>query len=177
MNLKSIIETILFVHGEPIEAKKLAGITGASQEEIQESLRELTHEYADRGFCIMHYDGKYQLGSNPANAHYVTELVKSEFSEELSRTAMETLAIIAYKGPLTRIQIEYIRGVNSSFILRTLLMRGLVERMDNPKDARSYLYHTSGDFLRHLGVTRREDMPHFEEYHQQQIEILEPEQQ
>lgn len=177
MNLKSIIETILFVHGEPITLERLANIAGAREEDARESLNELIHEYTNRGFCIMQYDGTYQLGSNPTNAQYVNELVKSEFSEELSRTAMETLAIIAYKGPLTRVQIEYIRGVNSSFILRTLLMRGLVERTEDSKDARSYCYQASGGFLQHLGITRRENLPHFEEFNKQQIEILELKQQ
>ena len=86
---------------------------------------------------------------------------------------METLAIIAYKGPLTRAHIEYVRGVNSSFTLRNLVMRGLVERMENPKDARSYLYGTSFNFLKHLGVARPEDLPRFEEFKKEKIEVLE----
>ena len=86
---------------------------------------------------------------------------------------METIAIIAYKGPLTRLDIEYVRGVNSSFIIRNLLMRGLVERVENPKDARSYLYKVSFDFLKHLGVTGIEDLPQYQEFKKSRIEVLE----
>ena len=95
--------------------------------------------------------------------------MKSEFSEELSRAAIETAAIIAYQGPITRAEIEYVRGVNSSFILRGLLMRGLVERIENPKDARSYLYRISFDFLKHLGLTKIEDLPQYQEFRQEKM--------
>ena len=99
--------------------------------------------------------------------------MKSEFNEELSRAAVETAAIIAYQGPLTRVDIEYVRGVNSSFILRSLMMRGLIERVENPKDARSYLYRISFDFLKHLGVVRIEELPQYEELHKEKMGGLE----
>lgn len=173
MALKSIIETILLVHGEPISLEKLARSVRAEKKEVEQALRELEEEYKERGFVIIRHGNSYQLGSNPANAAYIEDMVKDEFSEELSRAALETVAIIAYKGPLTRAQIEYVRGVNSSFTVRNLLMRGLVERIDNPKDARVYLYQISFDFLRHFGITKREDLPHFEEFTHEKIEILE----
>lgn len=173
MNLKSIIESILFSYGEPLSLEKLTKLTKVKKEEIREALDALSKEYTGRGLVILEKDGEYQMGSNPANAKYVEDLVKNEFSEELSRAAVETIAIIAYKGPLTRAQIEYVRGVNSSFTLRNLLMRGLVERIENPKDARSYLYRVSFDFLRHLGLTKLEDLPQYEEFKKERIEVLE----
>ena len=156
MNLKSILESILFVYGEPIEAAMLTELTGRSEDEVTAALSELEREYQTRGFTLIKKDGAYQLGTNPENAIYLDQLVKSQFSQELSRSALETLAVIAYKGPVARPQIEYIRGVNSAFTVRSLLMRGLIERVENPKDARSFLYRVSFDFLKHMGVTTME---------------------
>ena len=161
------------MYGEPLELEKLVKISKAGEEEIKKALLDLKKDYQTRGLTILEKDGLYQLGSNPDNTKYIEELVKSEFNEELSRAAMETIAIIAYKGPLTRLDIEYVRGVNSSFIIRNLLMRGLVERVENPKDARSYLYKVSFDFLKHLGVTGIEDLPQYQEFKKSRIEVLE----
>lgn len=172
MNLKSVLETILFVHGEPITLEKLKKVTQCDGKDIVGALDELEKEKG-RGVVLLKKDGSYQLGSNPENTSYIEELVKSEFSEELSKAALETIAIIAYKGPLTRVQIEYVRGINSAFTLRNLLMRGLVERIENPKDARSYLYRISFNFLKHLGVTKVEDLPSFNEFKSEKIEMLE----
>ena len=172
-NLKSIIETILFVVGEPISLTKLAKTAQVEEGEVKQVLEDLEKDYRDRGLAILRKEDEFQLGTNPDNKEYVEGLLRGELGEELSRAALETVAIVAYKGPLTRAQIEYIRGVNSSFILRNLLMRGLVERIDNPKDSRSYLYKISFDFLKHFGITKMEDLPGFAELHRYKIEILE----
>ena len=173
MNLKSIIETILFVRAEPIDVTTLAKITKRAGKEVRAALAELAREYSERGLIFIEKDGMWQLVSNPVHASFVEELVKSEFTQELSRSGLETLAIIAYKGPISRIEIEYLRGVNSSFTVRNLLMRGLVERMENPKDARSYLYRVTFDFLKHFGLTGMSELPRFEEFKKQVIEIPE----
>jgi len=162
-DLAAILESILFAHGEPLDIQRLAVVTEKPAEEVLYALRELSGALRGRGLVLIEKDGAWQLGSSPASARYVEKLVKSEFSEELSRAALETLAIIAYKGPLTRAEIEYIRGVNSSFTLQTLLMRGLAERRESPQDARSYLYRASFDFLKYLGLARIEDLPRYEE--------------
>ncbi|QQG45301.1 MAG: SMC-Scp complex subunit ScpB [Candidatus Sungiibacteriota bacterium] len=172
-NLKSIIETLLFIYGEPLALEKLIKIAKNKKEAVLEALSGLKKDYEGRGLTLLEKDNTYQLGSNPANAKYVEDLVKSEFTEELSRAALETVSIVAYKGPLTRAQIEYVRGVNSSFTLRNLLMRGLVERIENPKDARSFLYRVSFDFLKHLGLTKIGDLPQYEEFRKEKIEVLE----
>lgn len=164
MNLTSILETILFVRGEPIALKKLCALTKKSEEDVRGALAILKEGYANRGLALLEKDGEYQLGSNPENAPWVEALMKDAFSEELSKSALETLAIVAYRGPLSRAQIEYIRGVNCSFVLRNLSMRGLVDRIENPRDARSYLYRVSFDFLKHIGKTSVEELPGFEEF-------------
>lgn len=164
MELKYIIESLLFVHGEPLSTDKLARVTKTKKEEIKRALEELKEEYRGRGLVILEKDDQWQLGTNPENARYIEELLKGEFTAELSRAALETVAIVAYKGPLTKAEIEYLRGLNSSFTLRNLLMRGLVERIENPKDARSYLYRVSFDFLKHFGAAKVENLPGYQEF-------------
>jgi len=167
MNLLSILESILFVHGEALDMERLARATGKPADDIRRVLGELAAGYEGRGLALVEKDGLYQLSSNPANAPYVEKLFRSEFGEELSRAGLETIAVIAYQGPLTRAEIEYARGVNCSFILRSLLMRGLIERRDNPQDARSYLYEIGLDFLKYMGLARIEDLPRYQELKQE----------
>ena len=99
-------------------------------------------------------------------------LVRSELSEELSRSSRETVAVIAYKGPVSRPEIDYIRGVNSSYALRNLLLRGLILREESPDTTRGYRYSVSGDFLKYLGVSKIEDLPGYEEFKEQSAAAL-----
>lgn len=163
MLLKHKIESILFVTGEPVSEKKLAKALEISQGEVRQALEELRGDYNNRGIVVLQKEDEWQFGTSPECAGLIEHLVKSEFTEELSRAALETLTIVAYRGPLTRHDLDFIRGVNSSFMLRNLLLRGLIERVENPKDARSYLYKISFDFLKHLGLARVEDLPHYAE--------------
>ena len=173
MVLKSMIETILFVHAEPTSVGMLAKLTKYNKKEVEGALAGLVEEYKERGFMLLHKGDEWQLASSSANADVIENLVKSEFTQELSRSSLETLTIVAYKGPISRIEVEYLRGVNSSFTMRNLLMRGLIERVENPKDARSYHYQVTFDFLKNFGLTHIEQLPRFEEFKQKKIEILE----
>lgn len=163
MELKHKIEAILFVTGEAVSEKKLLKVLEKPREEVCQALEELRSDYNNRGIVVLQKEDEWQFGTSPEHTELIEHLVKSEFTEELSRSALETLTIVAYKGPLTRAELDFIRGVNSSFMLRSLLLRGLVERVENLKDARSYLYKISFDFLKHLGVTRVEDLPQYTE--------------
>jgi segregation and condensation protein B len=109
------------------------------------------------------FDGKVQLVASAYSVEPVKKLIKSDFEEDLSQAALETLAIIAYRGPVSRAAVENLRGVNCSFILQSLAIRGLVEKKNNPEDGRSYIYNVTFDFLKHLGLGRLEDLPKFEE--------------
>ena len=91
----------------------------------------------------------------------IEELCKEELSRDLGKAGLETLSIVLYRGPITRSGIDYIRGVNSTFILRNLLIRGLVEKIPNPNDQRSFLYRATFDLLSHLGIPRVEDLPEY----------------
>jgi len=162
--LKSAIESILFVSGEPMKISRIAKITGAPKPEVENAIMILQGEYSSsgRGMVIIKKEDEIQLATNPDNARLIDDLVKSEIQENLSRAALEVISIVAYRGPITRMAVEAIRGVNCSFTLRALLMRGLLERIENPKDNRSYLYKISFDFLKKLGIERIEKLPDYE---------------
>jgi segregation and condensation protein B len=162
--LKSAIESILFISGEPVKVSRIAKVTGAARPEVENALMMLANDYAGvgRGLAILRKEDEAQMATNPENAQLVDQLVKSEIQENLSRASLEVLSIIAYRGPITRVEVEAIRGVNCSFTVRSLLMRGLVERIENPRDNRGYLYKISFDFLRKLGVDSVSRLPDFE---------------
>lgn len=162
-NHKSIIESLLFVSGEPVALKNIARLLDISADEVEKSVEDLSKEYKEnRGLKILNKDGEVQLVTSPENSEFVAKFMKRDMEQDLSRAALETLSIIAYRGPISRPAIEEIRGVNSSFSLRNLLLRGLIERVDNQKDKRSFLYKISFDFLKLLGVQKNEDLPDYE---------------
>jgi segregation and condensation protein B len=157
------LEAVLFIHGEPLGRKKLAQILGAAPEEVDALLLEYEATLADagRGLALIKDHEKVQLVTKPQFHHILETFVKEELKEDLTPAALETLAIIAYFGPIARSRIDYQRGVNSMFILRSLLLRGLVERFPDPAHANSFLYQASFDLWKHLGITKKEDLPEF----------------
>ena len=163
MNPKSVIESILFSIGEPISIEKLARTIERDKDSVKNIIEELEKDYKNesRGLEIIKKGEEIQLVSSPENSNYVEKIIKDELQEDLTPASLEALAIIAYKGPVTRAEIEEIRGVNSSFILRNLLIRGLVERRGHPEDARAYIYEISFDFLRKLGLKSIEELPEY----------------
>jgi len=162
--LKSIIESALFVKGEPIKISQLAKIVRVKKSEIIESVQKLVRKYKqnDSGLIIIKKNDKVQLATKPENAKYINQIIKKDLQNSLSRTALEVLAIIAYRSPISRLDIEAIRGVNSSFTLRNLLMRGLIIRETNSKDQRGYLYEISFEFLKKMGITSIKKLPNYE---------------
>lgn len=162
--LKSIIESVLFTNGEPLKIARLQKITGISKPEIENALMILSGEYASqgRGLRIIKKNDQVQMATSPDNADYVRQLVEGELQESLSNASLEVLSVVAYRGPITRSEIESIRGVNCSYTLRNLLMRGLVERNDNPKDGRGYIYSISFEFLKKLGMEDMKKLPDYE---------------
>lgn len=162
--LKSIVESLLFVSGEPLSIVKIAKITETPVEEVENCVMLLQKEYAGRkrGIVIIRKEKEVQMATDPENASVIDKLIKSEIQENLSRAGLEVLSIIAYRGPITRIEVEAIRGVNCSFTVRSLMMRGLLERIENPKDNRGYLYKISFDFLKKLGLDSVEKLPDYE---------------
>ena len=165
MNTKSILESLLFVSGEPLSFKKLSKLTSLSKEDLSFSAKELAKDYTyqKRGLRLVINDNKIQMVTAGENREYVEKFLKADIKGDLSKAALEVMSIIAYRGPISRAGIEEIRGVNSSFILRLLTIRGLAERISNPNDARSYLYKISLNFLKKLGIEKVEDLPDYAE--------------
>lgn len=163
--IKSIIESILFVSGEPIKIKKIATIAKLKIEEIKNGIESLRQDLisANRGVRIIEKEDEIQMATNSENAEYINEFLKNELEQGLTRASLETLAIVAYRGPLTRMEVEQVRGVNCSFALRYLLLRGLIDRVENLNDSRSWHYKISFDFLKKLNFSRAEDLPRYEE--------------
>ncbi|MDE2001698.1 MAG: SMC-Scp complex subunit ScpB [Patescibacteria group bacterium] len=160
------VEAMLFIYGEPIEMKKLAKIVGLKEADLESAIAAYETELArdERGLTLVRDKSKVQLVTKPAFAKMLEDITKQEFSESLTPAALETLSIISYAGPISRADIEFIRGVNSSFIVRTLLMRGLVDRETDPKRSNTYLYRTSFELLRHLGLQKNADLPDYAKY-------------
>lgn len=164
--LQSALEALLFIYGEPMEVKKAANTLEVKPAEIEEAAKLLAQKLIDNksGLALVWYDGKMQLTTKPEFSLLLEKVVKSELNEALTPAGLETLSIVAYSAPVSRAEIDYIRGVNSTFILRNLLLRGLIDRENDPKRANAYIYKPSFDFLKHIGVSRMEDLPEFEKF-------------
>lgn len=165
-NLVSKIEALLFIYGEPIEQKKMAKILNLKEADLAQGISLLEAELIreERGLILIQDKNKLQLVTKPAFSKLLEEVTKQEFTEALTPAALETLSIVMYSGPISRADIEYIRGVNSSFTLRALLMRGLVERDVDSKRSNAYVYKASFELLRHLGLSKNEDLPDYQKY-------------
>jgi len=162
-SLKSVLESLLFISGEPVKIGKLAKICDTAKDDIEAILLEMDADFRkeERGLIIIRKDDSVQLATNPNNSEYVNQMVSGELNADLSRSSLETLSIIAYKGPVTRSQIEVIRGVNCSYVLRGLLMRGIIERRE-ASDIRGYIYEVSFDFLKQIGIGNVKELPDWE---------------
>jgi len=166
-SLLAIIEGILFASGAPQRIAKIAKVIGKDIIETKNLLIQLKKQYQDkdRGLDLVFLEDKVQLVSSPEISFYIEKFLEKDFSEELSFPLLETLAILAYKGPMSRHQIEEIRGVNSVYALRALCLRGLVEREPHPDIPRAYLYKVSFEFLKHLGLSSLKELPEYEKFH------------
>jgi len=152
--IKSIIEALLFVANEPLSIKTIAEITERSEYEVEVSLMEIKAdcEREGKGFCLLEVAEGYSFVTRPEFASYIEKLVKPRLNN-LTQAALETLAIIAYKQPVTKSEIDEIRGVNSDSAINTLLARSLIEdagRKESP--GRPIIYETTRDFLKYFGL-------------------------
>lgn len=162
-SLELKIEAVLFFKGEPVSAKRLSEILKVSKEEITEAVASLKNSLAERGVVLIENNGEYALGTSPELSDLIESLQKEELSRDLSKASLETLSIILYKNGASRPEIDYVRGVNSSFTLRALSVRGLIEKTLDPKDSRRYLYKPSFELLSFMGVKSVEELPDYSE--------------
>ncbi|MEK7606023.1 MAG: SMC-Scp complex subunit ScpB [Patescibacteria group bacterium] len=161
LDIASQIEAILFYKGEPVPHKELAQILAISIDEVQRGLDTLKIRLNDRGLSLILKDDEALLATAPAMSDRLEKLTKEELERDLGKAGMETLTIIAYHGPVTRAQIDHIRGVNSTFSVRQLMIRGLIERTENPKDMRAFLYRPTFELLSYMGLSTLRELPDY----------------
>lgn len=163
MNLDAKIEAILFWKGESVSVKKLSQILDASEEDILAGISLLEEKLKDRGLQIIRKEDEILLGTHKDASQIIEKLFKDELVKDLGKAGLETLSIILYRSPVARKDIDYIRGVNSQFIVRNLLIRGLIERVQSDSDQRQFLYKPTFELLAHLGISKIEDLPEYAE--------------
>lgn len=177
MNLETKIEAILFWKGEPFSRKKLSEILKVGDIEINESIEKLKANLKERGIVLLEKAtasggvpqeagknlNELMLGTAPELSKLIEDLQKEELNKELSKASLETLSIVLYKNGVSRAEIDYIRGVNSSFTLRALSVRGLIEKTIDSKDARRFIYKPSFELLSYMGVKSVEELPDYGE--------------
>jgi segregation and condensation protein B len=158
------VEAILFSSTQPLAVKAIAKAAGESVEAVEKAITGLTERYEskDSGVRLLQHDGRIQLVTAPNCEPVVGALQREELEGELTKPSIETLSVIAYRGPISKPELEQIRGVNCSLIIRNLLLRGLVEEQQRPEFPLP-VYVVSFDFLRHLGVQKLEDLPNYKE--------------
>lgn len=161
--LKAKIESILFVAARPLSIARLTEICGAKKDDISKALDEIAESYASAGSGIrlVRHGDSVQMATSQETSDLVREFLKDETTGELTKPSLETLTIVAYRGPMTKAEIEQVRGVNCSLILRNLMMRGLVEAMGEHGNPLTQ-YRVTMDFLRFLGLSSVEELPEYD---------------
>ena len=153
------IEAILMVVDEPVSELTLATVLEVPQEEISQALAELTESYGERGFALKSVAGGWRFYSHPDSASVVEKFVLDGLQSRLTQAALETLAVIAYRQPVSRARVSAIRGVNVEAVMKTLVTRGLVEEYGLEPETGAILYKTTNFFLERLGLNSLEDLP------------------
>ena len=160
--LQSQLQSILFVSNKPLSINQLAKATNESEGDIRTALEELLNSLKDNGIVLLEANGQFQLATHSENSDMVKNFLNADLREKLTEATVEVLAIIAYRQPISKSEIEAIRGVNSQYSIRHLLMRGLIEKISNPDDGRSNYYQVTTEFMQQLGLTSMADLPDFE---------------
>ncbi|WP_425448680.1 SMC-Scp complex subunit ScpB [Dethiothermospora halolimnae] len=164
--VKSVIEALLFVWGEPLEIKEISTVLDLDKKYLKEVLDEMINEfnYYRRGIQIIQIDNSYQLSTRSEHFDFISKLCTPKKDKQLSNAALETLSIIAYKQPITRIEVEEIRGVKCDKSISTLIEKNLVKEVGRlDKTGRPKLYGTTDNFLKHFGLTCLDQLPEIKE--------------
>ncbi len=157
------VEAILFASGDPIEKKQLSALLDITDVELNAVLRALADSLQGRGIALIETATEVELRTSPEAADIVKKLRESELSRDLGSASLETLAVVAYQEGTTRSEIDWVRGVNSTASLRTLLLRGLIEGKEDERDKRRIRYSLTTEALAHLGISHASDLPRTEE--------------
>lgn len=169
MSLKSQLESLLFVAVRPVALKDLAASTKAKAKEVEDALADLAADYQARngGLTLIKNNGQYQITTAAANSSLIQEFLKDETTGELSQPSLEALTIIAYRGPIAKLELDRIRGVNCALIIRNLLLRGLIEEKHDKTKDEDY-YTVTHDFIRFLGLNEIANLPDYDKLHQEE---------
>lgn len=167
MNLTQKIEGYLFYTGEPVATKQLGKLFNVSEGEIVDALKHLEDQLVGHGMTLVRNGAEVVLVTHPELGEVIIALKKQELSEPLSKSALETLTIILYKDGATKSEIDFIRGVNSGFMLRNLLIRGLIEKVTNTNDKRVAKYRGTFETLQYLGIRSVGELSNFELFKQE----------
>lgn len=159
LNLKKTIESLLLVAEKPVTAKEIARLVKTSAQDIEKATFELMKEYEDRGIKIIQKGKYFRMTTDPKSADVVSRFINEELRQEISKAGLETLSIITYKQPVTRADIEEIRGAASDQILRNLAIRGLIQEVGRKNSpGRPILYGTTIEFLQYFGIKSEEEL-------------------
>ncbi len=161
---KAILESILFVAGEPVTIAQLAETLQTKRSLARKAVHSLAEDYRERGLRIQYERGRVQMVTAPKMSPYVERFLGLQLSGRISVASLETLAIVAYQQPITRPEIEAIRGVNCQGVLKNLIARGLIEEVDRLGTAgHPIVYGTTFEFLQYFGLENVAELPRFEE--------------
>lgn len=167
------LEAILFAAGEPIERKEAAKLLGIKEDQLQAVADALSSQLIGRGLALVEAENELELRTSADAAEFVKKLRESELSRDLGKGSLETLAVIAYQGGATRGEIDWVRGVNSTASLRSLMLRGLIEGREDPADKRRQRYSLTTEALAHLGLENASQLPRHQELSRQSTAIVE----
>ena len=173
--IPQILEAILFVAGEPVAVSDLAQALEVSEMEIMHAVEALERECERRGVTVRRYGDHLRMETRPEYAHYVERLLQPVQRQTLSQTAMETLAVIAYRQPVTKGEVEQVRGVKCDYSVQSLLHKGLIKEAGR-KEAlgRPILYATTDRFLEHFGISDIRELPPLPDVQEKVDEPLTP---
>jgi segregation and condensation protein B len=163
-NLESLIEAILFISPSPVSSTQLANVLDQKQKIIEEALKRLDQRFIKTGALrLQETKGRYQITTSPEISGIIEKFLGIEEITTLSRAAVEALSIVAYRQPITRPEIDDIRGVNSDGVVRNLLNKGLIQEVGRAEGVgRPILYGTTPDFLQFFGLSSISEIPPFE---------------
>ena len=174
-NLKSRIESLLFITNRPFKKSQLSKILEVNQDQIEEEIKNLISQYnlPSSGIIIIDNGEEVEMATSPENAGLIKGFLKKEINEELTPASLETISIIAYRGPISEEELSELRGVNCAIIIRHLLVKGLVvEKEGPPAGGGKILYQVSLDFIRQLGIKSLEELPDWQKLNRN-ISLLE----
>ena len=165
-DVRSKLESVLFAAGKPLSLKKLAEMLAITMAEVEAAVKELAQIYhtGNHGLEVILHQGEAVMATLPKHSDLVRDFIKAEELGDLTRPQLEALSVLAYRGPLTKAELEQVRGVNCSLILRNLQMRGLIARQENKNGL--IFYEVTPEFVKYLGVSSVQDLPDYDKLHQ-----------